>query len=104
VETALSTEAVASVFDARKETRRKSEEAKRLRAATFPAGMLEGTGSEPWTVFWESARRFSQELAYPGREFPLVENGAQCVLCQQDLDHEGPLRGRTKQSYLNLNR
>lgn len=49
--------------------------------------MLEGTGSEPWSALWESARRFSQELAYPGQEFPVVENGAHCVLCQQDLDH-----------------
>jgi len=87
VETALSATAVTAVFDARTEGRRKSEEARRLRAATFPAGVLEGTGSEPWTVLWESARRFSQELAYAGQEFPVVENGAQCVLCQQDLDH-----------------
>lgn len=95
VEATLSTEAVTAVIDARTETRRKSEEAKRLRAATFSAGMLGGTGSEPWTVLWESARRFSKELAYPGQEFPVVENGAHCVLCQQDLDHEA--RHRLKQ-------
>lgn len=87
VETALSGEAIAAVFDARTEGRRKSEEAKRLRATTFPKGVLEGTGSEPWSAMWESARRFSQELAYPGQEFPVVENGAHCVLCQQDLNH-----------------
>lgn len=87
VEAALSTEAVGAVFDARAEARRKSEEAKRLRAATFPAGMLEGTGSDSWTVLWEAARHFSQELAYPSQEFPVVENGAKCVLCQQDIDH-----------------
>lgn len=92
VEKAISTEAVAAVFDARSETRRKSGEAKRLRAATFPAGMLEGTGSEPWIVLWESARRFSQELAYPGHDFPVVENGAHCLLCQQDLNREASHR------------
>ncbi len=87
IETALAAEAVATVFDARTGGRRKSEEARRLRAVTFPAGVLDGTGSEPWTVLWESARRFSEELAYPGQEFPVVDNGAHCVLCQQDLDH-----------------
>ena len=87
VETALAVDAVAAVFDARTEGLRKGEEAKRLRAATFPAGLLDGTGSEPWTLLWESARRFSQEVAYPGQEFPVVSNGAHCVLCQQDLDH-----------------
>ena len=87
VEAALSAEAVDAVFKARTEGRRKSEEAKRLREATFSPGMLTGTGSESWTELWESARSFSQGTAYPGQPFPVVENGAHCVLCQQDLDH-----------------
>lgn len=87
VEAALSADAVAAMFEAQKKGRRKSEEAQRLRAATFPSGVLEGTGSEPWSALWESARLFSQELAYPGQAFPVVEDGAQCVLCQQDLGH-----------------
>jgi energy-coupling factor transporter ATP-binding protein EcfA2 len=87
VEAALSAEAVAAVFSARTESRRKSEEAKRLREATFPDGMLAGTGSDSWAALWESARRFSQASAYPGKEFPVVEGSAQCVLCQQNLDH-----------------
>lgn len=92
IETALSTEAVAVVFDARTEARQKSEEATRLRAATFQEGVLEGTGSDLWTVLWESARRYSQELAYPGQQFPVVENGARCVLCQEDLNHQSSHR------------
>ena len=87
VEAALSAEAVDAVFSARTDGRRKSEEAKRLREVTFPQGMLAGTGSESWTVLWESARRFSQDVAYPGQPFPVLENGAHCVFCQQDLDH-----------------
>ena len=88
VEAALSADALASVFKARKEGRKKSEEAQRLRAATFSAGVLEGTGSESWSILWESARRFSEELAYPGQTFPVAEDGARCVLCQQDLSHD----------------
>lgn len=87
VEAALSADAVAAVFNARTEGRRKGEEAKRLREATFPEGMLAGTGSEPWKALWESARQFSQELAYSGKAFPVVEDGAHCVLCQQDIGH-----------------
>ncbi len=86
VERALSTETVAAVFDARAEVRRKSEEARRLREVTFSAGLLAGTGSELWTELWEAARRFSQEQAYPGQAFPVVEDSAHCVLCQQDLN------------------
>ena len=87
VEAALSAAVVDAAFNARTEGRRKSEEAKRLREVTFSAAMLAGTGSESWSVLWEYARRFSQELAYPGQPFPVVENNAHCVLCQQDLDH-----------------
>lgn len=87
VEAALSDSALKAVFDARTEGRRKSEEAKRLREATFPQGLLQGTGTDAWTALWESARRFSQEQAYPTKPFPVVGDGAQCVLCQQDLNH-----------------
>jgi energy-coupling factor transporter ATP-binding protein EcfA2 len=86
VEETLSAEVVTAAFNARTEDRRKSEEAKRLREATFPEGMLSGTGTEPWVALWESARQFSQESAYPEKEFPVVEDAARCVLCQQDLD------------------
>lgn len=87
VEAALSDSALKALFDARTEGRRKSEEAKRLREATFPQGLLQGTGADAWTALWESARRLSHEQAYPGKPFPVVGDGAQCVLCQQDLDH-----------------
>lgn len=87
VEAVISDDAVAAVFNARTEGRRKGEEAKRLREATFPEDMLAGTGSEPWKALWESARQFSQELAYSGKAFPVVEDGAHCVLCQQDIGH-----------------
>lgn len=100
VEAALSAQTVAAVFDARTEGRRKSEEARRLREATFPAGMLTGTGSEQWAALWEAARRFSQEQAYPTQAFPVMENGAHCVLCQQDLDHAAGHRLRQFEAFV----
>jgi ABC-type molybdenum transport system ATPase subunit/photorepair protein PhrA len=84
---ALSEEAVKAVFEGRAEGRRKSEESKRLRNATFPQGLMPGTGTDSWAALWETARRFSQEQAYQQKQFPVVEDGAQCVLCQQGLDH-----------------
>ena len=100
VEGALSAQTVAAVFDARTEVRRKSEEARRLREVTFPVGMLTGTGSESWTALWEAARRFSQEQAYPSQAFPVVEDGAHCVLCQQDLDHAAGHRLRQFETFV----
>jgi len=87
VESALADDALKAVFDVRSQGRRKGEEASRLREATFPQGLLQGTGTDAWTALWESARRFSQEQAYPDNAFPVVGDGAQCLLCQQDLDH-----------------
>lgn len=92
MESALSVDAFAAVFEARREVCRKKEEAQRLRAVTFPFGVLTGTGSEPWSILWEAARRFSQELAYPGQKYPFLENGAHCVLCQQGFDHSASHR------------
>lgn len=86
IETASSPEAMGAIFQALADVQRKAEEAKRLREATFPPGLLEGTGSAPWKILWESARRFSQDAAYPRKVFPVVEDGAHCVLCQQELD------------------
>ncbi len=87
IETTLSDDAVFAVFNARNEDRLKSEEAKRLRKVTFPDSVLEGTGSEVWAQLWESAQQFSEKSAYQGEEFPFVKDCAQCVLCQQDIDH-----------------
>jgi energy-coupling factor transporter ATP-binding protein EcfA2 len=92
VEATLAAQSVAAVFDARTVGRRKSEEAKRLREATFPEDLLAGTGAESWAALWEKARVFSQEQAYPGRRFPVVGDGAHCVLCQQGIDHAAAKR------------
>lgn len=95
IEMALADAEVSAVFDTRKEGRRKSEEAKRLREKTFPEGLLTGTGGDQWKAMWEAARGFSEQQAYPAQGFPVTEGGAKCVLCQQDLDY--PAVHRLKQ-------
>ncbi len=86
VEALLSPASVDAVFALRDTGRRKLDEARRLREAAFPAGMLLGTGTQLWSSLWESARKFSEELAYPETPFPVVKDGSRCVLCQQELD------------------
>jgi DNA repair ATPase RecN len=92
IEAALADGQVEGVFAVRAEGRRKSEEARRLKEATFPDGLLPGTGGDLWKKLWEEARHFSQDQAYPQKEFPVVDEGAKCVLCQQDLGHEATHR------------
>ncbi|MCX7424813.1 MAG: AAA family ATPase [Planctomycetia bacterium] len=47
---------------------------------------LPNVGSETWRQLWEAARRYSETEAIPGRSFPVTEQDAPCVLCQQPLD------------------
>ena len=47
---------------------------------------LKGVGGEPWRALFEAARLYSESHAYLGVEFPVIESGARCVLCQQVLD------------------
>jgi hypothetical protein len=49
---------------------------------------LNGVGSETWKELWEAARRYSETEAYPDTPFPVVSEGARCVLCQQLLAHD----------------
>ncbi|EQD32098.1 hypothetical protein B1A_19615, partial [mine drainage metagenome] len=104
LETALSNADVAAVFAARKEGRRKSEDAKRLREATFPQGVLPGMGGEQWKAMWEASRLYSAQQAYQGKAFPVTEDGAKCVLCQQDLDHAAAHRLRQFEEFVTSKR
>ena len=70
-------------------------DAKKLRKAASDASKtsfadepLENVGSESWRILWESAERFSMDSAYPDQNFPVVEDGSLCVLCQQPLGEE----------------
>jgi ABC-type lipoprotein export system ATPase subunit len=65
----------------------KSSDAEKLAAQTLRSGehMLLGTGEPVWKALFESARKYSTEIAYPDCDFPHVGAGAFCPLCQQDL-------------------
>lgn len=68
--------------------RRAQEFANRFKAdARMP-----GFGSAPWRGLWDSAAKYSTTAAYPGHVFPHVGEGAACVLCQQELQHDAKQR------------
>lgn len=54
-------------------------------AKAFEKEKVQGVGSDPWKKMFEYARRFSVEVAYPGEDFPYLEDDAYCVLCHQPL-------------------
>lgn len=47
-----------------------------------------GIGTEIWQALWEAARNYSQKQAYPGKDFPNIEDNTRCVLCHQELEQE----------------
>jgi energy-coupling factor transporter ATP-binding protein EcfA2 len=47
--------------------------------------LLPGTGQGPWALLFNAAREYSTRAAYPEQAFPITSEGAQCVLCQQEL-------------------
>ena len=53
---------------------------------SFQDEPVAGAGSDTWRALWEAARRFSEQEAYAGEPFPVVDGEAKCVLCHQDLD------------------
>lgn len=52
---------------------------------------LKGIGSETWKAMWEAARIYSQELAYPSKKYPVLDD-AKCVLCHQELSTDTKTR------------
>ncbi|MCY3913493.1 MAG: AAA family ATPase [Chloroflexi bacterium] len=75
--------------------------ARELRAAatiaaqeTFESEPVSGVGSDTWRTLWEAARSFSETEAFVGETFPMVDQSAKCVLCQQELDDNARSRFR----------
>jgi hypothetical protein len=75
-----------------RDTLKALEEAAAILARSFESEPLAGVGSSPWKTLWDSARRFSEENAYPQKEFPVLDEDSRCVLCQQTLEEEGRQR------------
>lgn len=100
LDTALSGEAVETAFQGQQGAKAKAADAESLRQATFPADLLNGTGSARWAQLWEAARYFSEDSAYPGKTFPVTEEDARCVLCQQDLGDDASGRLKKFQDFV----
>lgn len=75
------------------------EEAKKRRADVEKGAIilkssskLDGVGNSVWMSLWEAAREYSETIAYKGVSFPNIEDGAFCVLCNQELNDDAKCR------------
>lgn len=61
---------------------------------------FEGFGSDTWRAMWQAARKYSEQCAYPGQGYPVVEEAAKCVLCEQLLGEAAKQRLVKFESYI----
>lgn len=67
----------------------------------FDASPLPEVGSAVWRSLWEAARTFSDDVAYPHKQFPnAIANQDRCVLCQQELSKEAVERQSTFEAFV----
>lgn len=97
----LSDTAVRHLFALQEETRAKAQAVKDLREKTIPSKqVLDGTGIDAWRELWEAARVFSNQRAYRDKDFPVTEDGARCLLCQQPYSDEAAARLRDFEQFI----
>ena len=72
-------------------------ETKAATALQSGEALLSGTGEKLWKAMFEAARKYSTESAYPDHEFPYTDDGAQCPLCQSELNESGARLNRFEQ-------
>lgn len=87
--TALSADEIEELRKAKTRAVELSAAAKIASARTFDAEPLAGVGSATWRALWEAARQYSKAEVYHEHEFPAVQDGSVCVLCQQPLSTDG---------------
>lgn len=87
IEQITSDEAISRLFDliAKIEAAADADRASQALVAGDSLDALPHTGSETWKALFRAADNFSREIYPHAHEHPNTEDGAQCVLCQQDL-------------------
>jgi energy-coupling factor transporter ATP-binding protein EcfA2 len=96
----LSDENCKRIIVAKKKSILKKSAADAAAKDVFSGAKLEGVGSDVWKELWSAARKYSEEVAYSGQEFPHVQDDSVCVLCHQPLSEEAKQRFTTFESYI----
>ena len=96
----LSDENCKRIVAIKKESILKKSTADAAAKKIFSGAKLEGVGSDIWKELWNAARKYSEELAYSGQEFPHAQDDSVCVLCHQSLSDEAKQRFTSFESYI----
>lgn len=93
-------EAVRRLLAAHRDAAAKRSAATLASQELFGAEAFPDVGGEVWRTLWESARRYSTEVAYPAASFPPDADDMRCVLCQQPLSDEALARMELFESFI----
>lgn len=96
----VSTASVNSLKQFEQDAQQKRKVARQAADAIVNETSFDGFGSGTWKAMWEAARKYSEHNAYTDVEFPVVEQGAKCVLCEQELGEAAKLRLIKFESYV----
>lgn len=96
----LSDENRSRLLDLKKDADQKGDASRVAAERMFSEAPLDGVGTQVWTLLWEHARKYSEQVAYPGRVFPSVDSEALCVLCHQPLSPEAQQRFLSFEEYV----
>ncbi|CAE6727332.1 hypothetical protein R69658_01646 [Paraburkholderia aspalathi] len=97
----LSDDTLVAILNARRDAAEKRKAATDDAERVFANAPLDGVGKQSWRLMWDQARQYSEELAYPDRSFPAVdESEDKCVLCQQPLDDAARTRLSSFETYV----
>ena len=96
----LSDDSCKSILLAKETLKQKKSAAEVAATNMFDTVQLEGIGSEVWMELWRAAEKYSNEIAYKGQRFPVVEGDSLCVLCQQPLSEEAQERFLSFEVYI----
>lgn len=92
--------AVESACQLKKSSKTAQQASDDARQKAFADAELDGIGQESWKALWEAARLFSEQAAYPGKEFPHVGLDSQCVLCLQPLTETASTRLQSLETFV----
>ena len=96
----LSDENCKRIIKAKEQCRLKKSAASAAAKEVFSGAQLEGIGTDIWKELWDTARKYSEEFAYKGQKFPVIQNTSVCVLCHQPLTEEAKERFQSFESYI----
>lgn len=91
-EEATSADKVSAIIAARVDAIHKRAAANAHATAFFDKVPLKGVGEDVWLRLWAAAEAYSKASVYPDHEHPNVDEGARCVLCQQELAADAKAR------------